>query len=441
MGGYGDWGRYEMGSRVSKFQARRLSEEPNRKWSYSGFDDRVARRYVLQRAVELGVSRQQFADVEPLRCEFRDRPSIERLGKKYQWIAMHEFLGYLSDHFHMTPEWEGDPPRYESANQLSLPDLLDPFSWKPDNPEARKKWEFIRKAAPWWASYPHLFPRVLTSEQREKRVAARDIIEPTLLLRTSHETHDWITLSGYFRWEEPKPCYQSKQLGVRQGQHLWLFNSYAVPEKLLSLFITKMREPVLGGNMRPPEPDFRSEILTLRNYPNIAPEMAEECTQTFAGTPGTWFTTCNYSDKQEHERSLSGFIPSPQLSKILKLAWTQSGLDFCALEPSQPVVCDVRDGELHACLCQAEPLLIAFKKRKLRLVWRLFGWKWIGGDKGLQREYWALYSVDALGKAICIGGGTWIAEPNPKSESLPWTVNGHGASGGRGSKRSRPKTT
>jgi hypothetical protein len=43
MGGYGDWGRYEMGYRVHLFQDRQLSEEPNRKWNCSRLDDRIAR--------------------------------------------------------------------------------------------------------------------------------------------------------------------------------------------------------------------------------------------------------------------------------------------------------------------------------------------------------------------------------------------------------------
>jgi hypothetical protein len=425
MGGYGDWGRYEMGARVRDFQDRRLAEEPNRKWSYSGFDDRVARRYVLQRAVELGITKQDFRDVDAP-YDGRNRPSIERLGKKYQWIAMHEFLGYLSDHYHMTPDWEDEPPLFESARQLSLPDLLDPFAWKPDEVETRAEWEFIQKPAPWWARYPNPFPRVLTTARREKLVVSPSIPEPSLLLRTSHESCEWTTLSGYFRWEEPVPAYVSDKWSTAHVLHSWLFNSYAVPESALSQFTARMIEPVLNGNMRPPEPDFRSEVLTLLKYPSGTGDLERYCGHTFAQTSGAWFTTCDYSDEQDGSRSLHGYIPSPPLAKMLKIKWTKSGLDFSCSGSSCRVVFDAREEDFQACLCQVEPLLSALSKRKLKLVWRVFGWKWIGGTMNhhsSQREYWALYSLDRLGRPYCLGGGTWIVKPNATREPLPWPVS------------------
>jgi len=104
----------------------------------------------------------------------------------------------------------------------------------------------------------------------------------------------------------------------------------------------------------------------------------------------------------------------------------KSGLDFCGADLSRRVVFDVREEEHQACLCQVKPLLTAFGKRKLKLVWRVYGWKWIGGmhdNHSLQREYWALYSLDPLGRPICLGGGTWIVKPNATPEPLPWRLS------------------
>ena len=184
---------------------------------------------------------------------------------------MHEFLGFLSDHYHMTPEWEGEPPGFASARQLSFPDLLDPFIWKLDEPATRKDWEFVQKRAPWWARLPHPFPRVLTKARREKLVATPSIVEPILLLHNTHKTCEWVTLSGYFHSAEPSPCYVSDRWGAPRALHLWFFNSYAVPEADLGQFVAKMMEPVLDGNMLPRAPEFRSEVLTLLNYPDSVP--------------------------------------------------------------------------------------------------------------------------------------------------------------------------
>jgi hypothetical protein len=398
-----------------------LEEEPDRTWNDSGFDDRIARRYVLQRSVEFGIDRHDFREATDYNN--RQRPLIERLGKKYQWIAMHEFLGYLSDHYHMAPDWEGKLPLFESARQLSLPDLLDPFAWKPDEVETHREWDFIQQPAPWWACYRSPFPRVLTTARREKLVISRSIPEPSSLLRVSDHSGDWITLSGRFQWEEPVPAYVSDKWTTPHAQHLWLFNAYAVPESALSHFTARMIEPVLNHDMRPSEPAFESDILTLLKYPSGCGDLDRYCGHTFARTPGAWFTTCNYSDEQRGEKSLHGYIPSPALAKMLKLKWMKSGLNFSSVTPRR-VVFDACEDDFHACLCQFEPLLNAFRNRNLKLVWRVFGWKWIAGTmdrESAQREYWALYSLDRVGKPYCLGGGTWIAKPNPTVEELPWT--------------------
>lgn len=327
----------------------------------------------------------------------------------------------------MTPDWEGDPPIFESARQLSLPDLLDPFAWKFDEVEVRAEWEFTPKQVSWWGRYPNLFSQVLNKDRREKLVISPKIIEPTLLLRTCYEEIEWAALSGYFQWKEPVPIYMSNKWGTPHALHLWMFNSYAVPESALRQFTGRMIEPVLRSDMCPKPPDFQSEILTLLKYPGGTDELERYCGHTFARTPGAWFTTCNYEDEQHGSRSLKGHIPSPPLAKLLKVKWTKSGLDFSVLKASQPMICDVRHEGQNACMCQAKPLLAAFEKHNLRLVWRVFGWKWISGghnQNSPQREYWALYCLNTDGEPICLGGGTWLAKPDPVCEPLPWPV-GH----------------
>ena len=49
-----------------------------------------------------------------------DEHKVERIGKKYQWIALVRLLGYVSDHYHMRPDWGGEPQTYQClANKSS----------------------------------------------------------------------------------------------------------------------------------------------------------------------------------------------------------------------------------------------------------------------------------------------------------------------------------
>lgn len=57
-----------------------------------------AKKWIYQRAIDLGWDAKLFDDFESyLPYEGRGRPAIERIGKKYQRIAYHEYLAYLID--------------------------------------------------------------------------------------------------------------------------------------------------------------------------------------------------------------------------------------------------------------------------------------------------------------------------------------------------------
>ncbi len=67
---------------------------------YPRLSNDAARRWVAWRAVDLGWRRALHADVESRTAHWggRHEHSIERIGKKYQWIAYHELIGALGDH-------------------------------------------------------------------------------------------------------------------------------------------------------------------------------------------------------------------------------------------------------------------------------------------------------------------------------------------------------
>ena len=98
---YGDFGRYVMGSAVHQFvdPAKINPDAPTHYLRYPEEDDRRARRYIWSRVIGLGWSPDLFKEFEShLGWDGRQQPSVERIGKKYQWIGLFEYLGYLSDH-------------------------------------------------------------------------------------------------------------------------------------------------------------------------------------------------------------------------------------------------------------------------------------------------------------------------------------------------------
>ena len=87
----------------------------------------LIQRYVLWRVFDLGWTIERFGEFDrfSIRVTGRQATKQERTGKKYQWIAYHEILAYLSDHCQFFDE-NRDEERgrnYEGAWQLDVRDI------------------------------------------------------------------------------------------------------------------------------------------------------------------------------------------------------------------------------------------------------------------------------------------------------------------------------
>lgn len=67
--------------------------------SKGAFSRKWAQRWICKRVYDLGWNEELFNDFEKTHAQGygRSEPTTERIGKKYQWIAFHEFMAHLSD--------------------------------------------------------------------------------------------------------------------------------------------------------------------------------------------------------------------------------------------------------------------------------------------------------------------------------------------------------
>ena len=142
----GDFGRYVVKGRVSDFATVPLSDTPSTlisgaaasdRWSLLQDikqDDTSACLWVADRALSLGWTKALFPNDFGVDRNRHHGPRIERIGKKYQWIAYHELLARLADNFWIIDEYR--PPllhRYDTPNdvpfirdiEITLPPLAD----------------------------------------------------------------------------------------------------------------------------------------------------------------------------------------------------------------------------------------------------------------------------------------------------------------------------
>ena len=110
-------------------------------------------RYVLWRVFDLGWTIERFGYFDRFDVGYRGREAskAERIGKKYQWIAYHEILAFISDHYQYRDrfrEEDGDQ-RYEGPWQDDFRDI-DPSCTLKLLPGGNYWWD--GHAVSWWAS-------------------------------------------------------------------------------------------------------------------------------------------------------------------------------------------------------------------------------------------------------------------------------------------------
>ncbi len=246
-GWYGDFGRYKMGFRVRHFQSTPRNRKPQTGRQVQTFDEMAARRYVLQRVWQLGWRPELFGDYEAgLSYYDRSRAKVERISKKYQWIALDDLLAYLSDHYHLTPDWSDAPQQFRGAWQLFGRDF-DPSQPFRAISEVEQEDETQQ---PWWSNYPDTLAAVTSKRGRKDWVEATAIPDFASLLTPPSppgDRHHWLNLCGYHWWNEKLPFGEER---ARRGVlRMWIHvRSWFVTENDCAPVLRRLQGVNFHGN-------------------------------------------------------------------------------------------------------------------------------------------------------------------------------------------------
>ncbi len=190
------------------------------------FDVRAIQRYVLWRVFDLGWTIDRFGKFDRFSIgdHGRSTDKAERIGKKYQWIAYHEILAYISDHYqYREPAFDGDGDcEYEGPWQLGIRDI-DPSctmrstrggtSWGPHAPA-------------WWGDTPYTAWADELSHQQWLALES-DIPEIEELLQAFHpgSGDHWLNVYGHFVWMQPHPV-DVEPYGIERRQLSLQWDAY-----------------------------------------------------------------------------------------------------------------------------------------------------------------------------------------------------------------------
>ena len=178
--------------------------------SAARFDAGWALRWICKRAHEIGWTSARFGAFER-RCRTHDRYDhrVERVGKKYQWLALQELVARMADNLTFVGGiWDEDKtprPVYRTARQVGLRDMDPSLLVTRTHYDGWAEW-----GRTWWVPFD---PRLRPVEPHERIAWLRsdtDLVNSSALIELVDPKtgRRWLALDGFAKWTDR---------GVRDG--------------------------------------------------------------------------------------------------------------------------------------------------------------------------------------------------------------------------------
>jgi hypothetical protein len=232
----------------------------------------------------------------------RGKPKwIERIGKKYQWIALNRLIGYVSDHAPKTPNAWAPPPAPVPGPATTISRQIDPtvIEFEPGN-DTRRSWVPTYD----WAA---------ATGKTDAQWVADDTDLPTIAVTDArYEGRPFIALSGFYDWNDASD-------GSKRTRRIWthlyahLVNTADLPATLAELEgrdllghdISNSPETSDGYVGEFPYGHHHGEIIHVVNHESRGP-------LSVPTQPGTWHIRGEYEYAPRDHETISLDAPAPE---------------------------------------------------------------------------------------------------------------------------------
>lgn len=344
------------------------------------FDARPVKRWIVKRAHELGYDAKLHGRYDESREYGGSRPDVERIGKKYQWIAFHEILSILADN-HKISEWHSNKNYqfYQGAWQFYARDIDPVYTTK--NPEGLPEDDMmiLEKEHKWWHDPDYSF------WNQENQEWARNIDDlpkvKHIISKKDDKGIDWLFLNKYVTWKMPKPIGVDKYSMFRK--EVWyMIQGYIVKKEHKSRIVEFLQDKNFWGRWMPEPRDESNQLLNREKYWSPAyhsMEREEAWEEIYYNHKSTGLVVMSAiqdakshisEDKSGAESSYS--IPCEQLFNDLELIYAPNDGDFVNPQGELVVQNIPRSGGL---MINKEILLDYLEKNDLDIIWTLLGEK------------------------------------------------------------------
>jgi len=228
------------------------------------FDTGLAQRWIFKRVIELGWRPELHGEFdEYIKRYDRTEHKAERIGKKYQWIALHEFLARVSDNFQFKGDvWENKTKKYKGPWNPYIRDIDPSYLIKNDSHIHKianfEKWKDL------YANYDARSENIMDKEWIRK-LDDLPVVEDILSIEDDIG-NKWLLLDGLIKWEEEPPPEEEKY-NLQMRKLYYLVRGYIVRKKDLKKFFEWGKKQDFMERWMPEFREFYE--CFLGEYPNL----------------------------------------------------------------------------------------------------------------------------------------------------------------------------
>lgn len=400
MGGYGDFGRYVFGSALYDFECKKdeqlISNYATRKifeeYGYDGVFFEEAEKYI-------SFVNQKNYD--------RGHHKIERIGKKYQWIAFYDTLAKVTDNFKMYDNrWSEDKEAvaYQGSFEPSVRNI-DPTVLLKETKHNSDTDEFF-----WWNPKHSI---IWNMENEQWVTHTDDLPNPQNVLEVvDPDSNHWIVLSSFPSWDEPIPIGYDKYEIIRK--HLWYnIHSYLIPKKEINTFNLWAKKQDFWNNWMPGSRDYYqmfnrefywSETYAFFQQPYYGGSDGWTNIETYGSREKYPYkvarTTSAYSWGNDFDYSkidtISFLKPSKILFDGLNMKYAKKDGEF--IDEKNNIVCfeaSIRNNSHQCLLVKKENLMKFLDDNALTICWTVTGEKQIHTPHARSEDFLGFMQINA----------------------------------------------
>ncbi len=255
------------------------------------FNPTPVRCWIVKRVFELGYDRKVHGAYDSIASNhsFRSENKIERIGKKYQWIAFYEILAMLADNYKVRNGWniEDKYDFYKGPWQLSVRNI-DPSYITKSKEDEEEKTVLRNRDKKWWDDDEYKHWNLPDSEWSD---TLNDLISPQkVILKNDVNNTEWVHLHHYIEWNEPKKIGKEKYDGRRKSI-FYLIEGYLIKKADKKKIIHYLKNKNFWGRWMPEFSDDYSYLINREKF------WSPSYLDTYKGRRRIWDTIRDTSHK------------------------------------------------------------------------------------------------------------------------------------------------